>query len=46
MRNMKGEFCPYNGRFCQEGYCDDCMVYLEYEEKLAEKIRKNKIMKK
>ena len=40
MKSKKGEFCPYDGRFCQEGYCDDCLVYLEYEKKLAEKIRK------
>ena len=45
MENMKGTWCPYDDIFCQEGYCDECLVYLEYEKKLAEKIRE-KIRKK
>lgn len=39
MKNFKGEWCPYDGRFCQEGYCEDCMVYLDYKKNLAKKIR-------
>lgn len=35
MKNMKGKSCPFDDRICQEGYCDGCMIYLEYEEKLA-----------
>lgn len=39
MRNRKGEWCPFADILCQEGYCDECMVYLEYEKKLAKKVK-------
>ena len=30
MRNRKGERCLYdNTVFCQEGYCEDCEIYLQ-----------------
>lgn len=42
MSNIKGEWCPYDGRFCQEGYCEDCMIYLEHEKNLAKKLKESK----
>lgn len=27
MRNMKGERCWIDDKLCQEGYCNECMVY-------------------
>jgi hypothetical protein len=30
--NRKGGWCPYDGRWCQEGFCEDCLVYREFRE--------------
>ena len=27
MESKKGGWCPYDGRFCQEGFCEGCEVY-------------------
>jgi len=27
--SMKGKPCPYKQILCQEGYCQDCQVYLD-----------------
>ena len=29
--NNKGLWCPFKAVFCQEGYCQDCQVYLDYQ---------------
>jgi hypothetical protein len=29
LNNHKGEWCPIDGRFCQEGYCPECEIYLK-----------------
>ena len=29
--NNKGLWCPFKASFCQEGYCPDCQVYLDYQ---------------
>ena len=26
----KGKDCPYKPITCQEGYCQDCQIYLDY----------------
>ena len=37
MKNMKGESCPFDNIICQEGWCENCMIYLKYNKKLAKK---------
>jgi len=29
-RNHKGEACPVKPILCQEGYCHECQIYLDY----------------
>lgn len=29
--NHKGQWCPFDGRFCQEGLCIECEVYVRRE---------------
>ena len=29
--NSKGLWCPFKAVFCQEGYCQNCQVYLDYQ---------------
>ena len=29
--SMKGHACPYKPITCQEGYCLDCQIYLDYK---------------
>ena len=31
MESEKGGQCPYDGRFCQEGFCEGCEVYRQHE---------------
>ena len=33
LENHKAHWCPYDGLFCQEGYCEDCGVYQIWKEK-------------
>ena len=35
--NNKGLWCPFKSIFCQEGYCDQCQIYLDWQ-KLGEYI--------
>ena len=30
--NMKGKKCPYKDIICQEGYCKDCQIYLDFQK--------------
>lgn len=30
-RSMKGRDCPYKSIVCQEGFCEDCQIYLDYQ---------------
>jgi len=39
--NNKGLWCPYKGLYCQEGYCSECFVYLEYKAKLRDIAEEN-----
>ena len=32
LENHKAHWCPYDGLFCQEGYCEDCEVYQIWKE--------------
>ena len=32
--NHKGSRCPYKLILCQEGYCNDCNIYIQWCEKL------------
>ena len=29
--NNKGKDCPYKSITCQEGYCSECQIYLNYQ---------------
>lgn len=29
IENHKGTFCNHKPIFCQEGYCGECLIYLE-----------------
>ncbi len=29
VQSKKGQKCPYKDIICQEGYCQDCEIYLE-----------------
>ena len=31
--NNKGLWCPFKSIFCQEGYCQECQIYLDWQEK-------------
>jgi hypothetical protein len=31
--NHIGDFCLYSGKFCQEGRCVDCQIYIDAKEK-------------
>ena len=37
----KGEWCPYANAMgggavlCQEGYCDQCQIYIDYSDRVA-----------
>jgi len=31
IETMKGKPCPYKPILCQEGYCQDCQIYLDYQ---------------
>lgn len=37
----KGEFCQINSILCQEGYCSECMIYME--RSLASKSTTSKV---
>jgi len=28
--NSKGLMCPFKGILCQEGYCHNCQIYLDW----------------
>lgn len=28
--SLKGKACPYRKTTCQEGFCQDCQIYLDY----------------
>ncbi len=28
IESMKGQRCPYKPIICQEGHCQDCLIYL------------------
>lgn len=32
----KGLWCPFKSLFCQEGYCHQCQVYLDWLQKRGE----------
>ena len=32
--NHKGKPCPYKPLTCQEGYCSECNIYLQWVESL------------
>ena len=34
--NHKGEWCWLTDRFCQEGWCEECQVYVDWEKSLEE----------
>lgn len=36
LESMKGKPCPYKPIVCQEGYCQDCWIYLERKEGKSE----------
>jgi len=36
MFNHKGEFCPITKKLCQEGYCENCIVW---EERHSDKVK-------
>ena len=43
MKNFKGKQCPYKSDvFCQEGYCDECYIYLNRFENNFHKDEKHK----
>ena len=29
--SMKGKFCPFKPITCQEGYCNDCQIYQDFQ---------------
>ena len=29
--SMKGKLCPFKPILCQEGWCNDCQIYLDYK---------------
>ncbi len=35
--SMKGQACPYKFLLCQEGFCNDCQIYLDFKEHKVEK---------
>jgi len=34
--NNKGLWCPFKPIFCQEGYCEECQVYLDWLQERGE----------
>lgn len=32
IETMKGKLCPYKFLLCQEGFCSDCQIYLDYKK--------------
>ena len=38
--NNKGLACPFKPVLCQEGYCHDCQIYLDWQ-KVEEKMRRD-----
>lgn len=33
IQSMKGKPCPYKSIICQEGYCQDCQIFIQRKEK-------------
>ena len=31
--SQKGKDCPYKSIICQEGFCQDCQIYIDFHEK-------------
>jgi len=31
-RNNKGLLCPFKRTLCQEGYCSECQIYLDWQK--------------
>jgi len=38
----KGELCAYNSVLCQEGFCSECIIYLERDSQVKPRFTKNK----
>ncbi len=38
----KGEFCAYGSVLCQEGYCSECIIYFERDQRVTPRFTKNK----